>query len=317
MMSDIHSNEPEPKSRAIPSIEHEDFPRLYQSADLAAIKMQRYHFFLHLFYLSFLIIGSGLAAFSAMIPDTFSTKFHCAIVFILLIGFAINLGSRVFRHDEKWFACRAIAESTKNATWRFMMKAAPFDDDASVEKTFTSKIKEIRNDKQSSIDSLAPFITMDSVPISDVMSNIRGKRVEERKEYYLAYRVRDQKTWYSKKASYNSKRKGYWLATTMALQVCAVVFSIIQFSSSWSVNLVPILMTCTAASIAWSRMRRYGELAQSYTMVAFELEDLEGISSDVTQESEFCQFVNDVEYAISREHTLWCVRREVVAHQNN
>ena len=316
-MSDFLINEPKPESTAISSIEYKDFPSLYQSANQAAIQMQRYHFCLHWLYLSFLIIGSGFAAFAVMIPDAFSTPIYGAIVVILTIGIVINFGSRVLRHDEKWFGCRAIAESTKNAAWRFMMKATPFDDDATVNKTFASKIREIRNNRQSSLDSLAQYKTEDARLISDFMTNVRGKGMEERKEYYLEFRLRDQRTWYAEKAGYNSVRAAGWFYATTGLQLLAVIFAIIQLASSWSLNLVSILMTCAAASIAWSRMKRYGELAQSYIMVAHELEELEAISSSVTQESEFCQFVNDVEYAISREHTMWCVRREVVADSNN
>ena len=64
-------------------------------------------------------------------------------------------------------------------------------------------------------------------------------------------------------------------------------------------------------------MKRHSELARNYSVAAQELGELETISPSVTQESEFCQFVTDVEYAISREHTMWCLRREVVVNEND
>ena len=316
-MSDPLASEHESTNSGIPSIDDKDFPVLYQRADQAAIQRQRSYFYLHWFYLFFLILGAGGAVFASIIPETFSTLFHSGIIIILIIGIAINFGSHVLRHDEKWFECRAIAESTKTAAWRFMMKATPFDDDSIAEKTLISKIKEIRNYRQSGLDSLAKYKNLDAKPISDFMKNVRVKGMEERKNYYLESRVHDQRTWYLRKADSNSKNKSLWLTITLGLQGFAVIYAMIQVISTLPVNLVPILMTCAAASIAWSRMKRYSELIQSYTIVAHELEELEAMASGVTQESEFCRFVNDVEYAISREHTMWCVRRDVTINPNN
>ena len=315
-MSGPSVSEYKPTNSDIPSIDDKDFPSLYQSADQAAIQMQRHYFWLNRSYLFLLIIGGGFAAFASMIPAAYSTWFRGVIIIILTIGIAINVISRMLKYDEKWFECRAIAESTKNATWRFMMRATPFDN-MTPKDIFISKIREIRNDRQSILESLALYKDVDAELISDFMMNVRSKSMEERREYYLELRLRDQKIWYSKKAGSNSTSKSRWLTITLVLQVFAIIFSIIQFIFSWSMNLVPILMTCAAAAIAWSQMKRYRELAQSYTMVAHELEELEAISLDVTQESEFCEFVNDVEYAISREHTMWCVRRDVTVNPNN
>ena len=275
-MSDFQVNEPEPESSAISAMAYEDYPSLYQNANQAAIQMQRYHFCFHRLYLYLLIIGSGFAPFAATIPEALSTWFHAGVVVILTIGVLINIGARAFKHDEKWFGCRSIAESTKNAAWRFMMKATPFDDDNSINETFASTIRKIRNDSQSSLDSLAQYKTEEAKLISDHMTNVREKSIAERQKYYLQFRLSDQKAWYSTKASYNSKSKSRWLTMTMALQGSAIVFSIIQLISNWGVNFVPILMTCAAASIAWSRMKRHSELAQSYVMVAHELEETRG-----------------------------------------
>ena len=174
-MPDPLVNEHESTNSGIPPIDDKDFPSLYQRANQAAIQMQRYHFCLHLLYLFFLILGSGGAVFASMIPEAFTTWFYGGIVIVLIIGVAINLGSRVLRHDEKWFECRAIAESTKTAAWRFMMKATPFDD-STVEEIFISKIREIRNYRQSGLDSLARYKPLDAKPISDFMTNVRGEK---------------------------------------------------------------------------------------------------------------------------------------------
>ena len=169
-----------------------------------------------------------------------------------------------------------------------------------------------------SLSTLAPYQDSEAKLISDFMRDVRGKSTEERKNQYIKSRLLDQKTWYTKKASDNSVAETRWFYGTTGLQFLAIVLAIIQAAvTTISVNLVPILMTCAAASIAWSRMKRHGELAQSYSLAAQELGELEAVSSSVRQESEFCQFVNNVEYAISREHTMWCVRRDVTVNSNS
>ena len=40
----------------------------------------------------------------------------------------MNLVTHSRRDDKVWFDCRAIAESTKTATWRYMMKTTPFEE---------------------------------------------------------------------------------------------------------------------------------------------------------------------------------------------
>lgn len=237
---------------------------------------------------------------------------------ILLIGFVINIISHVLKYDEKWFNCRAIAESVKTATWRFMMKATPFEEDSLSEEIFISKISEIKRYKQSALTTLVAYQDSEAELISNFMRDMRDKNMEERRKHYLKLRVIDQKIWYTKKASYNTKTKDRWFYVTIGMQFLAIALAIIQITVTiFPLNLVSILMTCAAAAIAWSQMKRHSELAQSYSIAAQELVELEARFSSATQEPEFCQLVNDVEYAISREHTMWCVRREVVINQNS
>lgn len=316
-MSDFPTNEHEHLDADIPSINDKDFPSLYQSADQAAIHMQRICFRFRWWHLVFLILGSGVGAITTVIPEDYAVWFYVSMAIILLIGFVINIVSYVLKYDEKWFNCRAIAESVKTATWRFMMKATPFEENSQSERAFISKINEIKSHKQSVLRTLAPYKDSETELISNFMRNERGKNMEERKNHYFKSRLIDQKTWYTKKASYNTKVENRWFYVTTGMQLFAIVLAVIQAVNVLPLNLVPILMTCAAAAVAWSQMKRHSELAQSYSLAAQELGELEAASSSVRQESEFCQFVNDVEYAISREHTMWCVRREIIVNPEN
>ena len=317
-MSDFPMSKPKSEFSTILPIEHKDFPSLYQSADQAAIRMQRVCFRFRLWHLVSLILGSGVGATAKMIPEDLMIWFYVSMAIILLIGFVINIISRVLQYDEKWFNCRAIAESVKTATWRFMMKATPFEEDSLCEKTFISKIGEVKSHKQSALRTLAPYQDAEAELISKFMRDVRNENIVERRKRYLKSRLLDQKTWYTKKAGDNLVLETRWFYLTTVMQFLAIVLAVILAArTTWSVNLVPILMTGAAAAVAWNRMKRHGELAQNYSIAAQELGELEAIFPNVTQESEFCQFVNDVEYVISREHTMWCVRRNIAVEPNN
>ena len=75
-------------------------------------------------------------------------------------------------------------------------------------------------------------------------------------------------------------------------------------------KIVPLLMTSAAALIAWGEMARFRELSNSYTMARDELEGLESIARVRTQKAQFLDFIEIVEEPISREHTMWCVKRD-------
>ena len=93
----------------------------------------------------------------------------------------------------------------------------------------------------------------------------------------------------------------------------AIILAVIQaWAGGLPVNMIPLLMTIAASAIAWSQMKRYSELAQTYSLAAQELGDQEAIALNITEEADFLALVEQVEETISREHTIWCVRRDVI-----
>ena len=194
-----------------------------------------------------------------------------------------------------------------------MMKAAPFKDDSTAKQSFIDQLRRIRAARPSSPKDLAQSLDANAQTLSSFMNDMRRKSLDERRNLYLESRLRDQKTWYSDKAKFNSKKESCWFWTIVILQVLAVALAIIwAASSSLPVNMVPLLMTCAASAIAWSQIKRYGELAQTYSLASQELGDQEAIASDITEEADFLALVEQVEETISREHTMWCARRDVV-----
>jgi hypothetical protein len=52
-------------------------------------------------------------------------------------------------------------------------------------------------------------------------------------------------------------------------------------------------------------------LKKTYALAAQELSELETIANNLASENDFPQLVEQVEKTISREHTMWCARRDV------
>jgi len=315
-MIEVPKTEP-PECTPITVIKDRDFPGLYQSADAASLLAQNVYFVLQKIHLASLLIGAIIAAFTTLIAEQFAPQFYAAIAIILVVGVIVMLVSRSRRDDKVWFDCRAIAESTKTAAWRFMMRAAPFADDSDAKQLFVSELQEIREARPFSLKDLATNIDPNAQSISNVMNDVRSKSLDERRSLYIEARLRDQKKWYSSKATFNSSTESCWFWWTTGLQTLAVVLAIVEaVSGGFQVNVVPILLTCAAAAVAWSQMKRHSELAQTYSLAAQELGDQESIAEDITEEKNFLSLVDQVEETISREHTMWCARRDTVLKLN-
>ena len=293
-------------------VQGRDFPSLYQSADRSSLSAQWRYLCLQKCHMGSLILGSVGAAIVTIVPVTAVTWIYGALAIVLAIGVVLTWVSRARGYDKVWFDCRAIAESTKTATWRFMMKAAPFKDDITAEQSFLKNLQKIREARPSNSKHLAQSFEADAQALSNFMKGIRQKSVDQRRDLYLKSRLRDQKIWYLKKAKFNSNKEECWFRAVVILQILAVAFAIIRSQlSGLPVNVVPLLMTFAAVAVAWSQMKRYGELTQSYSLAAQELGEQEAIASNVTTEAALLKLVEQAEETISREHTMWYARREV------
>lgn len=289
-----------------------DYPGLFQSADQASLSAQRCYTRFYICHLLCLILGSVGATLAIVIPDAAVTGMYTILAIVLVIGFILNLACHLRRYDKIWFNCRAVAESTKTATWRFMMRVIPFGDHSTANESFIKQLELIRKARFFNPEDLAQNLDAHAQPISDVMKNIRQKSMDERRNLYLKSRLRDQKIWYINKAKFNSRKENCWFGTVVILQILAIVFAIIWAASSGlPVNVVPLLMTCAASAGAWSQMKRYGELSQTYSLAAQELGEQETLATDIIEEAKFLAFVEQIEENISREHTLWRARRNV------
>lgn len=216
------------------------------------------------------------------------------------------------QHERTWFECRAIAESVKTTAWRYAMRIKPFavGDDALADRMFIEALAEIRQTWR----GLEKHITQagGGAEVTQAMRTLRSGTLEERRALYVVQRLRDQRVWYERKCVLNRTRAGQWFWLVVTLQVVALFVAVLQVRYGLApINLIALLMTGAATSVAWSQSRRHDDLVQSYGLAAHEMRALETLADSVKTEEVFNEFVEQAEGTISREHTMWCARRDV------
>lgn len=290
----------------------DSYPSLYRCADAASLKAQSAYLLFNQVYLGSLVLGSATSAFTAIGSSAVNTYLYTGLAVVLVVGLLILWVMRARQDDKIWFDGRAVAESVKTATWRFMMRVQPFHEDNNGEIIFLADLKEIREARPHLGKHLATAMNADGSAITEFMKGKRSSSLENRRDFYISARIRDQKAWYAKKAKSNADTGARWFWAIALLQVVIVILAIVQAASGGlGINPIPIVTTCAAAVAAWSQMKRHDELAQSYALAAQELGEIEAIAYNQASEDAFAQIVEQAENSISREHTMWCARRDV------
>lgn len=146
-----------------------------------------------------------------------------AALFLLTLGILIWL--KVQKPEDTWYNGRAVAESIKTCTWRWVMKAEPYENNApdeQIQKEFLSDLKTILEQNR----SLSCFLEWNpnlGEAISDEMKAVRNLPLPERIDIYKKERIDDQSIWYSKKAQFNKRRAKQWFVVSIVLHLAAVL----------------------------------------------------------------------------------------------
>ncbi len=292
-----------------------DYPELFCRSDKEAAAAQITYLRLQKVYLLLLVFASITGSVSIIIGPSSHYSLSTVSTIVLAVGFVLLWIIRGQRYDKIWFDCRAIAESVKTSTWRYMMQTAPYCanvEDSLVDKRFLQKLEEIRKMRPGIEHNLAGHSTPGISAISEYMRKVRSLPLDKRKDIYLRKRLIDQKQWYENKAGAHRSSASKWFWTIVVLQILALIMAIIQLTAKLHrVDLIPIVVTLVAVFVAWSQIRRHDELTQGYFLAAQELGSLESLAPHVQETEKLEEFVLQTENTISREHTMWCARREI------
>jgi hypothetical protein len=284
-----------------------DLPALFRSADSLSSRgrIRRRNFFI-----VFLICDLGAAFCSAF--EDHPRGLSIAALVLLTVGLTGTIALLQESPEADWYRGRALAESVKTLSWRYMMCAEPYshglppgEADRKLIQELSALLKVDRG-----LSKGLNLLGDDGLQIADKMREVRSSDVGSRKSFYLNLRLKDQKRWYSRSAD----RAHKWLTrcrwTLVGIQLCLVLTAISTLPWPRQPFSAVGLMSALAASvIAWQHMNEFGGLAVAYNLTAHELAGQESLIGPVDTNKSLEDFVLNAERAISREHTLWRARR--------
>lgn len=283
----------------------EDFPGLFLAADKLAKEYQD-NFKLAL---KTNLITLVIAATLSFIPVT-----HWIIPLLQLLVLLTTLACSIYLATQKpekvWYSGRALAESIKTLTWRYISRAEPFNNDDKISKNEFIKI--LNQAIQQNREVCQNFSNhLGDEQITQKMTEIRSKDLKTRENNYHLYRIKDQNNWYSQKAKYNLDKSKSFFKLLIFINVISVILAAIKIVfpgvTPWPTD---IFIAAAASILTWMQAKRFSELAASYALAAHEINIIKSQSLDEMTEEQFSIFVGDAENAFSREHTQWVARKD-------
>ena len=291
-------------------IESSDYPKIFVDADDMSNKAQRIYKGLNKAVLFILFVATIMVSIDDHIVSEFK-YWHLSTGVLFLVASLLLVCLFYIKPERKWYLGRAVAESIKSISWKFMMSAEPFDadDNKNNEALFIKRLNEIYK-KANENGALLKSISGNTEPISRVLKHVRSLTYIEKKSIYLENRLQEQIEWYSGSATTNKNRANILLFGVISLQVVTAGY-LIFFSNSFHFSNIPeITIFIVTAILALIEMNKYRELKESYLYTANELIYIRNRVSIINSDLELNEFVSDAELAISREHTMWLARRE-------
>lgn len=288
-----------------------DFPNYFRAGDKASLVAQTKYVNYVKWDLIFIVVAAGLTIYNYQ-EENNKTIIYVISGILLLVATILSLVIKNKQYEDTWYRGRALAESCKTLTWRYITCSEYFENNltaSEARKRFTERITEIKDEfsnlnKELSAKLLAlPIIT-------EEMKNVREYSLENRKKYYLDYRIDNQINWYKNKADQNKSKYEGWFWAVIIAQILALISIgfLIKFPNC-NFNFVGLFSTLSACFFSWLQLKKYQENKEAYTTATSELNLIKQEAEEVNTEETFSKFVLDSENAMSREHTMWLAQK--------
>ncbi|AFM12143.1 DUF4231 domain-containing protein [Turneriella parva] len=281
-----------------------EYPSLYSSADKLSNRTQALYKRIFKWHTVCLVAFCIIFSMFKEIPVG---KIISAI--LILISFVLNIFLTFDDKNTVWYTARALAESVKTMTWRFVMRAEPFDNN-NAQVLFTRHLGDLLKQNQNVSQQMLTELDQHAV-ISESMKTLRSATLAHRKSFYLNNRIKEQLNWYSEKARLNRRGSKFWYGlfflNHLILIVCFFFYLIIPSLHTLIIDTAP---TIAGAILSWLQIQRYRDLTSAYNLTANEITLIRGAIYDVKTQEQFSLFVSDAESAFSREHTQWAARKD-------
>jgi hypothetical protein len=213
--------------------------------------------------------------------------------------------------NDLWYNGRAVAESVKTRTWRWMMKAEPYEENEHPDiprREFINDLKTILEQNKVLQEKLQ-LSGPDQDPITKQMFQIRELTLQERFSVYHEDRIQDQLQWYFKKAQHFQRQSNLWFGITICLHIIAIILIGISIRLPYLRLPIEVIAVASSSALTWMESKKFDDLRSSYTLTVQEISFLKSEISKVSTEREFSDYVLNCENAFSREHTQWFARK--------
>ena len=290
-----------------------NYPNYFVAGDTASKKAQ--FWYIRLFGLDLLLmVFSAILSVYNYQTDESKTIVYIISGILLLGAMLISIFLKVKKYEDIWYRGRALAESSKTLTWRFIMTSEYFENnisDEEADRRFIQRIREINNEF-SDLNNVLSSTQLNLPIITDEMKRVRNLSLNDKKTYYLNNRIQNQIDWYSSKADDSKFKYDVWFFAIIILQFFALISIgfLIKCPSS-DFNFVGVFSTIAASGFSWLQVKKYQENKEAYTTANSELNLIKAEGSKNFSDNEFSEYVLDSENAMSREHTMWLAQKRM------
>ena len=290
------------------NITDDDLPAFYSANDRASAWAQSWYLCLTRLHLGLLVAVAVVSGFTAKL-QTNQRYLAYAIAVLIAMAFVVAIAKRALRFEQRWYHFRALAESAKSAAWRYMMHSPADDEEArATDELFTGQIKGLA-ERFPDLVRLHPRHSAPGPEISERMREVQAMGLSGKLDVYREDRLIDQRDWYRRRSSDNRCHEILWFAVMLLAQAAVLVCAVAHAWCLWRFNPVGALSALAAVFVAWTQTKRHADLVSSYGAAAQDLNLLDSLAESVATQDQLEEFVEDVESACSREHSLWLVRR--------
>src|SRR2546425_11113442 len=157
-------------------MERSNYPATYRAMSAASADNQRTHFRLLKLQIFVLVAIAIVSAINWESIPALRTISIGAASFLIVLSF-LQMFAQIQKYDRKWFASRAVAESVKVQTWKFMMKVPPYQDSSnppSPTERFVTDVRQLLS-MQSDAKLVAGSQPIEGVEVSRFMLDQRNK----------------------------------------------------------------------------------------------------------------------------------------------
>jgi hypothetical protein len=285
-----------------------EFPPLYTAADRNSLDGQRRFLNAIRLRLVMLVLAAAFGLFTWRTAGGDIAGIGAAVAFVIALLAELYLLQA--RPDRLWYDGRAVAESAKTLTWRYLVGGSPFGRDEvserEAERLLLDRFRQIAGDLRGA--HLVPVSAV-AEQIGPAMRRLRALPLEERRELYRSERIGGQQAWYARSAHRNERRATQWSLILTSLEALGLAGGVLKATGVLRIDLLGLASAVVAAGAAWVQAKQHQTLANAYAVASQELSAISGQVGWASTEQEWAHFVDQAEEAVSREHTLWRASR--------